>query len=61
MVNLTTKELEGLEDQLGFEKMLCCKYQDAAQSVNENDLKSCFDQYARQHKQNYETLLAFLK
>ena len=61
MVNLTTKELESLEDQLGFEKMLCCKYQDAAQNVSESDLQACFQQYARQHKQNYETLLGFLK
>ena len=60
MANLTTKELEGLEDQLGFEKMLCCKYQDAAQSVTEQDLKASFLQYARQHKQNYETLLGYL-
>ena len=25
MVNLSTKELSALEDQLGFERMLCCK------------------------------------
>ena len=30
MPNLSTKELSALEDQLGFERMLCCKYQDAA-------------------------------
>lgn len=61
MANLTTKELSALEDQLGFEKMLCCKYQDAANSTSETELKSCYDQYAAQHKRNYETLLAFLK
>lgn len=61
MANLTTKELSALEDQLGFEKMLCCKYQDAAQNATEAELKSCYEQYASQHKQNYETLLAFLK
>lgn len=61
MANLTTKELAGLEDQLGFEKMLCCKYQDAAQTTTETELKNCFTQYAKQHKRNYETLLGFLK
>jgi len=61
MVNLTTKELSGLEDQLGFEKMLCCKYQDAAKTVEDEDLKNGFIQYARQHRQNYDTLLSFLK
>ena len=61
MMNLTTKELAGLEDQLNFEKMVCCKYQQAAQQVTETELKSTFHQYAQQHKQNYETLLGFLK
>ena len=61
MINLTTKELAGLEDQLGFEKMLCCKYQESAQTVEDEELKSGFIQYARQHKQNYETLMGFLK
>ena len=61
MANLTTKELTALEDQLNFERVLCCKYQDAAQSTTEADLKSSFTQYASQHRQNYDTLLGFLK
>lgn len=61
MANLTAKELSALEDQLGFEKMLCCKYQDAANSTAETGLKSCYDQCAARHKRNYETLLTFLK
>ena len=61
MLNLSSKELSALEDQLGFERMLCCKYQDAAQSTSESELKSTYNQYAAQHKQNYDTLLGFLK
>ncbi len=61
MSNLSTKELSALEDQLGFERMLCCKYQDAAQATQEAELKTCYNQYAAQHKQNYDTLLGFLK
>ena len=61
MSNLSTKELSALEDQLGFERMLCCKYQDAAQTTQETELKTTYNQYAAQHKQNYETLLGFLK
>jgi len=61
MANLTTKELSALEDQLGFEKVLCCKYQDAANATGEAELKNCYSQYAAQHKQNYEKLLTFLK
>ena len=34
MANLTTKELAALEDQLDFEKVLHCKYQEAAQECS---------------------------
>ncbi len=61
MPTLSSKELSALEDQLGFERMLCCKYQDAAQATQETELKSAYNQYAAQHKQNYDTLLGFLK
>lgn len=61
MPNLSTKELSALEDQLGFERMLCCKYQDAAQATGETELKRTYSQYAAQHKQNYDTLLGFLR
>lgn len=57
---LTTKELAGLSDQLDFEKVLCSKYQAAAQETNDADLKSCFTKLASQHKQNYGALLGYL-
>lgn len=61
MPNLSSKELSALEDQLGFERMLCCKYQDAAQITQETELKNTYNQYAAQHKRNYDTLLGFLR
>ena len=61
MANLTSKELSALEDQLGFEKVLCCKYQAAVQECTEPELKTSFQQYAQQHKQNYDCLLNYLK
>ncbi len=61
MANLTTKELSALEDQLGFEKVMCCKYQDAMQQSSDQALKSSYQQYASQHQKNYECLLKFLK
>lgn len=61
MGNLTTKELAALEDQLGFEKMVCCKYQEAARQTTEAELKNCYTQLADQHRQNYDTLMGFLK
>ena len=61
MANLTTKELTALSDQLNFEKTLYCKYQEAAQECTEEDLKPCCQQYADQHRQNYDCLLGYLK
>lgn len=61
MANLTTKELDSLSDQLDFEKVLCCKYQAAAQECTESDLKAFFQKYADQHKQNFNCLLNYLK
>ena len=61
MANLTNKELDGLSDQLAFERVICCKYQTAVQECTEQDLKTCFQKYANQHKQNYDCLLNFLK
>ena len=61
MANLTTKELGALEDQLGFEKVMCCKYQDAQQQCTDQNMKNSYRQYADQHRQNYEILLKFLQ
>jgi len=61
MANLTGKELSALEDQLGFEKLMVCKYQNAAQTCTEQALKAKYETYAASHKQHYETLLNFLK
>ncbi len=61
MANITGKELGALSDQLGFEKMMCCKYQAAAAESTDQSLKTSFQQYANQHKQNYDCLLGYLK
>ncbi len=61
MANITSKELSALEDQLGFEKVLHCKYQAAAQESTDQDLQNAFRQYADQHKQNYTCLLNYLR
>ena len=61
MANLTSKELAALSVQLDFEKVLCCKYQAAVQECMEPELKTSFQQYAQQHKQNYDCLLNYLK
>ena len=53
MANLTNKELAGLSDQLDFEKVLCCKYQAAAQVCTVAYLNNCFQHYASHHKHNF--------
>ena len=61
MPNLTAKELAGISDQLDFEKVLCAKYQAAVQETEDVQLKTCFQQYADQHRQNFDCLLNYLK
>ena len=61
MANLTTKELSALEDQLGFEHTCVTKYQAASQETTETALQNCYNRFASQHQQNFNTLLGFLK
>lgn len=61
MANISTKELSALEDQLQFEKVLYCKYQTAHQETTEPELKACYQQYANMHKDNFQSLLTYLK
>ena len=61
MANLTSKELDALEDQLNFEHTCVCKSQAAAQETTETALRKSFNQYAGQHQQIFNTLLNFLR
>jgi len=61
MPNLTAKELNGLSDQLDFERVLHCKYLSAAEECQDQELKSRFQACASQHLSNYNTLLGHLK
>ena len=58
---LTTKELQALSDQLDFEKVLHCKYLSAVQECQDDGLKGKLQSMADQHRQNYTTLLGYLK
>lgn len=61
MANLTSKELNALSDQLDFEKVLHCKYLDAAQQSTDRELQGKFRSCADQHLKNYQTLLGHLR
>ena len=61
MANLTSKELFALSDQLGMERVMCGKHRAAAQEGTDQSIKPKLEQYANQHKQNYDCLLGYLK
>ena len=61
MAILTTKELQALSDQLDLEKVLHCKYLSAIQDCQEDALRGKLQKMADQHRQNYTTLLGYLK
>ena len=61
MPNLSSKELNALSDQLDFERVLHCKYLEAVQECQDQELKQKFQCCADQHKQNYTTLLDHLR
>ena len=61
MAELTTKELSALTDQLNYERMMVSKYDAAQSACQSQDLGSSFQRYAQQHRDNYQSLLDFLK
>lgn len=61
MANLTTKELDALSDQLNYERMMVCKYDAAKQDCQDSSVTGLYEQYATQHRQNYNDLLNYLK
>ena len=59
-MNLTTKELTALEDQIGQEQTLVKKYQAMAQMSTDPAIKKSLTKFARQHQQHYNSLMTYL-
>ena len=59
-MNLTTKELTALEDQIGQEQTLVKKYQAMAQMSTDPTIKKSLTKFARQHQQHCNTLMTYL-
>lgn len=55
-MNLTQKELQGLEDQLGSEQLLVAKYSSFAKSTTDPQLRKSFEEIASRHRDHYERL-----
>ena len=61
MPNLTTKELQALEETLDSEKMLVAKYKTMSENTNDTNLKSTFEQISSKHQQHFDSLSSYLK
>ena len=61
MVNLTTKELSAIEDQLTQENLMVKKYQAASQMAQDQVLKTKFDAIACKHQDHFNTLFTYLQ
>ena len=57
---MTPKELLYLEDSLGMEQQLATKCTDYASKVSDEQLRTALTNFASQHQQHYNCLLAQL-
>ena len=60
-MNLTTKELSALEDQLNYEQILIKKYRAFSSQCNDTQLKVKCNQIADKHQQHFNTLMGYLQ
>ena len=60
MANLTTKELQAVEDQLSAEQLAISKNKMYAEASADAQLKSSFNSIAAKHQEHYNKLLGLL-
>ncbi len=60
-MNLSTKELMALEEQLSFERLLVKKYRNYATDCQDAQLKAKCNQIADKHQQHFNTLMGYLQ
>lgn len=60
-MNLTTKELEAIEDQLNHEQVLVKKYRAFSSQCTDAQLKVTCNQIADKHQQHFNTLMGYLQ
>ena len=58
---MTTKELTGLEEQMGSEQVLIKKYRTMAAQCCDPALKTKLDGIAARHQRHFDTLAGHLK
>ena len=60
MANLTTKELQAVEDQLSAEQLAIAKNKMYAEASCDAQLKASFNSIAAKHQEHYNKLLSLL-
>ena len=60
MLNLTTKELTALSEQLEQESVIIAKYRMYAQNTADNELKTQFEAIASKHCSHFDKLYSLL-
>lgn len=57
MSNLTSKELDAVQDQLTMEKLMIQKYKIYSQTATDPQIKSKCEQIAAKHQEHYDKLM----
>lgn len=61
LANLTSTELQALEDQMGQEQTLIKKYQAMANLCGDTQIQQCLNDFANKHQQHFNSLMGFLQ
>ena len=61
MIQLTTKELAVLTEQLSGEQSLVAKYNRLANETQDETLRMKFTEIAQRHQSHYDTMFAYLR
>ena len=61
MIQLTTKELSVLTEQIAGEQSLVAKYNRLAQETQDETLRMKFSEIAQRHQSNYDAMFAYLR
>lgn len=59
-MNITSKELSWIEDQLSLEELMVKKYKAAASQTTDTALKNECEKIAQKHQAHFDKLLGYL-
>lgn len=59
-MNLTSKELSAIEDELSCEQNLISKYQNYAETCTDTELKAKYEDTVTRHRKHYDALFSLI-